>query len=133
MLEPLGGYLLLAAEMWRGLNGARVLQANFPYTELCSAFNFGPSLEANRTVGTLVSEVLKHWPGEWSDQSDPNAPHEASLLNLSIDKAHHMLGWGPRWGFETTIERTVNWYKSVGDDGASTVDRTIQDIQNYIK
>lgn len=113
VLEPLGGYLLLAAELWRGLKEQPALQANFPFTDLCSAFNFGPNLSSNRPVGELVEEVLKHWPGDWEDQSDPSAPHEASLLNLSVDKAHHMLGWSPRWGFSDTIAHTVDWYRQV--------------------
>jgi CDP-glucose 4,6-dehydratase len=29
------------------------------------------------------------------------------MLNLVIDKAHHQLGWSPRWDFATTVERTV--------------------------
>jgi CDP-glucose 4,6-dehydratase len=40
-------------------------------------------------------------------QSDPQAPQEASLLNLVIDRAHHQLGCSPRWDFATTVERTV--------------------------
>ena len=34
----------------------------------------------------LVVEALLHRPGSWVDQSDPGAPHEASLLNLVIDQ-----------------------------------------------
>ena len=112
VLEPLGGYLTLAAELWRGLNQQPALRANFEYTQLCGAFNFGPQLSSNRSVGALVEEVLKSWTGVWLDQSDPNARHEASLLNLSIDKAHHMLGWGPKWDFEDTIEETIKWYQA---------------------
>lgn len=111
VLEPLGGYLLLAAELWRGLNDQPAVQTRFHYSELCTAFNFGPSVRSNRPVQELVNEVLKHWDGSWRDDSDPHAPHEARLLNLSIDKAHHMLGWQPRWDFETTICETVGWYR----------------------
>jgi len=113
VLEPLGGYLLLAAELWRGLNGQATLQANFPYQDLCTAFNFGPNLSSNRPVGELVEEVLRNWPGEWLDQSNPNALHEASLLNLATDKAYHMLSWSPRWDFSETIKKTVDWYRLV--------------------
>ena len=38
-------------------------------------------------------------------------------LHLQIDKSHHQLGWHPRWNFKTTVERTVNWYKSVAEGG----------------
>ena len=81
VLEPLGGYLRLAEAL-----------AIDPYPP-CEAFNFGPHLESNQPVSKLVASMLSHWPGEWIDQSDPDAPHEAGLLHLQIDKAHHRLGW----------------------------------------
>ena len=46
-------------------------------------------------------------------QSDPQATHEASLLNLVTDKVHHQLGWSPRWDFATTLERTEGWYRQM--------------------
>jgi CDP-glucose 4,6-dehydratase len=60
----------------------------------------------------LVQEILKHWPGSWEDKSNPNAVHEASLLNLSIEKAYHLLAWKPVWSFEKAIEATIAWYKT---------------------
>lgn len=131
VLEPLSGYLLLAAELWRGLNGQAPLKANFDYTELCGAFNFGPTLQSNRPVSELVTEVLKHWPGEWLDQSDPNAVHEASLLNLAIDKAHHMLDWQPRWNFAETIAETVKWYQVAQSNTFDAQAETQKQIQHY--
>jgi len=100
VLEPLGGYLRLAEAL-----------ISYPDPP-CEAFNFGPSLASNRPVRELVESIIKHWPGEWIDQSDPNAPHEANLLHLQIDKAHHLLGWQPRWDYATTISRTVGWYRA---------------------
>jgi CDP-glucose 4,6-dehydratase len=102
VLEPLSGYLWLAA---------RLSQSSALDSQLASAFNFGPSHEANRTVGELVVEVLKHWPGKWNDMSDAKAVHEAKLLQLSTDKAHAMLGWSPVWNFSQTIEFTVQWHR----------------------
>jgi CDP-glucose 4,6-dehydratase len=75
-------------------------------------FNFGPNLDSNQTVASLVEETLKHWPGSWEDHSDPHAPHEAVKLNLATDKAFHLLGWKPRWNFQQTVEKTVSWYKA---------------------
>jgi CDP-glucose 4,6-dehydratase len=131
VLEPLGGYMLLAAELWRGLNNQPPLQANFPYADLCGAFNFGPELASNRTVDALVKEVLKSWPGEWEDKSDPNAHHEASLLNLAIDKAHHMLNWKPRWDFEKTIQETIDWYRAIDKDSSQAATLTKKQIETY--
>ncbi len=106
VLEPLSGYLTVAA----ALAGAE--DVPFPLPAYCSAFNFGPNLSSNRTVRDLVREILRHWPGEWSDQSDPHALHEAKLLNLATDKAFHYLGWKPAWTFEETIGETVAWYRA---------------------
>jgi len=109
VLEPLSGYLWLAACL---AADHRPQTADCrPDANLASAFNFGPSHDSNRTVAELVQEVLKHWPGRWEDKSDPNAVHEAGLLQLSIDKATALLGWWPAWGFATAIEQAVHWYR----------------------
>jgi CDP-glucose 4,6-dehydratase len=118
VLEPLGGYLLLAER----------LSAD---PSLATAFNFGPQLEANRSVSELVAEALRHWRGRWEDQSDPQAPHEASLLNLVIDKAHHELGWAPRWEFATTVKRTVGWYRQVQEGQASALACCLADLEAF--
>jgi CDP-glucose 4,6-dehydratase len=118
VLEPLGGYLLLAERL------------NTDVT-LADAFNFGPQLDANRSVRELVEEALLHWPGSWIDQSDPNAPHEASLLNLVIDKVHHQLGWAPRWDFATTVARTVSWYRQLAARNATALDCCMLDLLAY--
>jgi len=131
VLEPLSGYLLLGAELWRGLTGESALQANFGLDDLCTAFNFGPHIDSNRPVRALVEEVLRHWRGEWEDQSDPPAPHEASLLNLATDKAHHVLNWAPRWSFEETIKRTVDWYRCAESGGSQIQQFTQQQIVDY--
>jgi CDP-glucose 4,6-dehydratase len=118
VLEPLGGYLLLAER----------LSAD---PSLAEAFNFGPQLEANRSVRELVEQALRHWPGSWADQSDPQAPHEASLLNLVTDKAHHQLGWSPRWDFATTVERAVGWYRQVQEGQASALACCLADLEAF--
>ena len=117
VLEPLGGYLRLAEQ----------LAADHG---IASAFNFGPGLEANRSVRALVEAALQHWPGSWRDCSDPNAPHEAGRLHLQIDKAHHQLGWRPRWDFATTVARTVGWYRAV-HDGAHAMACCLADLEAY--
>jgi CDP-glucose 4,6-dehydratase len=110
VLEPLSGYLSLGAKLHRTLLEPTRAGAN-RLGQLCSAFNYGPALESNLSVGAVVAEVLKHWPGTIQDLSDPKAVHEASLLNLATDKAYHTLAWQPRWHFAETIARTVSWYR----------------------
>ena len=58
------------------------------------------------------------------------APHEAGLLNLSIEKARSVLGWHPKWDFETAVARTMNWYRNV-EQGACPIDMTLRDIEAY--
>jgi CDP-glucose 4,6-dehydratase len=82
-------------------------------TRLAGAFNFGPSLAANRSVETLVKELLKHWPGDWQDRWESDAPHESRLLNLATDKAFHLLGWRSVWSFEEAARHTMYWYREV--------------------
>ena len=117
VLEPLSGYLWLAACLRSKLPSSTsdlpspISNLQSPSSALASPFNFGPSHESNRTVAELVQEILKHWPGRWEDRSAPNAVHEAGLLQLSIDKAHALLGWQPVWNFPTAVEQTVRWYR----------------------
>jgi CDP-glucose 4,6-dehydratase len=110
VLEPLGGYLWLAARMAEPALAGPSAPEPIRFRD---AFNFGPRLESNRTVAELVIEILKYRPGQWEDRSDPKAPHEAGLLNLSIEKAFHLLKWRPVWDFEETVARTVDWYSVV--------------------
>jgi len=111
VLEPLSGYLWLAAVL------SRPSLRPYHKSAFTGAFNFGPGLESNRTVAELVATALRHWPGAWEDQGDPNAVHEAKLLNVSTDKAYHLLGWKPVWGFPKAVEATVGWYRRADEVG----------------
>lgn len=102
VLDCLSGYLCLGARM-----GAE--PAN---EKLRSGFNFGPELRSNRNVRAVVTEVLRHWSGDWVDQSDPQAVHEAPRLNLTIEKAANLLAWYPAWDFAEAVRQTVDWYRA---------------------
>ncbi len=118
VLEPLSGYLWLAASLSQ--------QAEAPHT-----LNFGPNSESNRCVQDLVTEILKHWPGHWIDQSPQDGLHEAKLLNLSIDKAASTLGWRPVWNFEQTLQRTVEWYRRSLLNPSETLTLTRDQIESF--
>jgi len=101
VLEPLSGYLTLAARLLNDDNPA-----------LCDGWNFGPNVEGNACVKDLVETFLETWgSGTWEDKSDPNQLHEAHLLRLSIEKAVMQLGWRPVWAFRETIRQTAAWYR----------------------
>lgn len=125
VLEPLSGYLWLGAV----LHNSRLTgyDDNKPFR---SAFNFGPRLTSNRTVAQLVESLITQTGGEWQDCSDPQALHEASKLNLAIDKAFHLLQWQPVWDFEQTITHTAEWYLQEAD-GQTVSEITKQQIKQY--
>jgi CDP-glucose 4,6-dehydratase len=100
VLDCLSGYLWL---------GARLARAD-KQTPLASAFNFGPGAQADLPVCDLVKEILGIWPGRWEQIGQPNAPHEADRLNLSIEKAAALLHWFPTWQFKKAIQETIVWY-----------------------
>jgi len=117
VLEPISGYL------WLGAALAHPERFGYPTSaQFRGAFNFGPNLSSNRTVAQLVEELLKHAPGKWEDRSDPKAPHEASKLNLAVDKAFHLLAWQPVWNFESTLANTASWYvRDAAGESAATM------------
>ncbi len=121
VLEPVFGYLRL---------GARVLAEP---KKLSGAWNFGPKAEAVRTVKELTECIVRLWgSGVVEARHAPkNAPHEAGLLALNCDKAHHELGWSAQWTFEAALEKTVRWYKDV-NEGAAPLVTTRAQIQSYL-
>ncbi len=126
VLEPLGGYLLLAARM---LAADEVSRAN-----LCEGWNFGPQTDATRPVRDVTDALVGAWgSGSWVDRSDRSAPHEAKLLRLSIEKAWARLGWSPRWGFERTFAETARWYRAwhEGADGPALDALCVEQIHRY--
>lgn len=125
VLEPLSGYLSLAQHLYEH-QAADLLIPN-PFAR---PFNFGPSLEANRSVQELIDTLLKHWLGRWQAQGDGVAPHEAGLLHLVSDQARRLLGWHSRWNFEVTVERTVYWYYQV-HKGTTALQCCLNDLQGY--
>lgn len=132
VLEPLGGYLMLAERVYQQLvESASIADKQGLY----GAFNFGPNLASNRTVRDLVEFILQHWQGTWVDRSNPAAVHEANLLNLVTDKAFHTLGWQPLWNFERTIRETVVWYREASQFLPGDKDKfqslTLRQIQEY--
>lgn len=63
MLQPLGGFLLLAERLHISL------EAPVAAAGLADAFNYGPHRSAKRPVCLLVEEILRHCPGRWEDHS----------------------------------------------------------------
>jgi CDP-glucose 4,6-dehydratase len=122
VLEPLSGYLTLAARMI-------VAQG----AHLSEAWNFGPLTTQEATVAELADAVVKRWgSGSWVQAGETPANVEAKTLRISIDKAVSLLGWQPQWDFGETVGRTVDWYRSFYDSGSSSMrEPSLADISAY--
>jgi CDP-glucose 4,6-dehydratase len=121
VLQPLSGYLTLAARMLRR-----------PSAQWCDAWNFGPLPNAAVTVRELAEMFIEYWGhGSWVDCSDASKPHEAHTLSLSIDKALTELAWRPRWSVRETVERTAKWYKRYYTDPNSAAAACLDDIDAF--
>jgi CDP-glucose 4,6-dehydratase len=122
VLDPLGGYLLLAQ---------RLYEAPERHAE---AWNFGPGDEtpvpagelARRLVAILGKGTLEVMP------PDPKAVHEATFLKLDCSKARARLGWRPRLGVDAALEMTARFYRAHLDDAGSAramLDAQISDFE----
>lgn len=124
VLEPLSGYLCLAADLYK---------SNKHHGE---AYNFGPSANQNFPVSELIEEMSKYWNQiKWNDVSkNKGHVHEAGLLKLNCDKALSDLEWHSTLRFEETVKMTVEWYKSYYQNKNQTMyNFTISQIELYTK
>ena len=100
VLEPLGGYLVLAERL--ATEGAA----------FASAWNFGPAPEDARPVGWIADRIVELW-GEgaaWKLDEETHLP-EATYLRLDCSKAERLLGWRPKLPLEEALDWTVSWYR----------------------
>lgn len=100
VLDPLNGYLMLAENLYKF--GPK-------YGE---AWNFGPDINESRDVEWIVRKLCKKWGNGANYKIDRGKhPHEAPYLRLDCMKAKIKLGWAPKWGLETSLNKIVDWTK----------------------
>ncbi|WP_179036830.1 CDP-glucose 4,6-dehydratase [Paenibacillus sp. URB8-2] len=101
VLEPLGGYLLLAQ---------RLYEDGVQYAE---AWNFGPEEQDAQSVESVVSRFCRLWGEGAAYEVVPDGKlHEAAALKLDCSKAKARLGWRPRWNLDIALAQTASWYKA---------------------
>jgi len=99
VLEPLGGYLLLAEKLW----------GDGP--EYMEGWNFGPNYEDVKPVSWIIDKLSQKWGDHIRWEVEGKNQHEANYLKLDCSKAKTKLGWFPKINLEQAIELTVEWYK----------------------
>ena len=80
----------------------------------------------------LSEKVISVYGSKLDLKHDKNAHHEALTLHLNCDKSNAILKWYPKWNFDITIERTVNWYIN-HLKGENAEDLTLFDINEFLK
>ncbi len=119
VLEPLSGYLLLAARL------------DAEPKSYSGAWNFGPRSTEIRTVNSLAEKIIEYWgSGKLEIIQLEQKLHEARLLHLNCDKSHQLIGWEPRWSFDQTVSETVYWYRKILQ-GSPAMDVTRRQIIEY--
>ena len=124
VLEPLSGYLALAARLQS--DPARHGQA----------YNFGPRPERNRTVLELLAELAQIWghpdpPRSYEVLERPPFA-EAELLLLNCDKARADLAWEATLTGAETVRLTGEWYREVRDTPDRASETTHRQIADYV-
>lgn len=120
VLEPLAGYMLLAARLHDSPK------------EYSGSWNFGPPKNAVNTVHDLAGRIISYWGGgKIETAGESNGPHEARLLHLNCDKAFYVLGWHPRWDFDRTVRETTLWYRDVWE-GKPALQKSRGQIEAYM-
>jgi CDP-glucose 4,6-dehydratase len=118
VLEPLAGYLMLAKQLFeQGENTA-------------GAWNFGPDESDARPVQWIVEQLCSQAEAaSWRCDSGTQ-PHEANFLKLDSSKAKAQLGWSPRWGLATALEKTLAWHQA-WKYGSDMADCSLKQIADY--
>jgi CDP-glucose 4,6-dehydratase len=122
VLEPLSGYLILGAQLYKGnvLNG--------------DSFNFGPLSQYSKTVKMLIEDLSKYWNNNTAQAYKITGNikfHEAGLLKLNCDKALSRLKWMPALGYDKLIEFTSSWYLKFYKGQYDMFAFTLSQIEEY--
>lgn len=121
VLEPLTGYLMLAARLLSADGG--------PYAR---SWNFGPRAGDQATVGYVAQRIARLWGGDAQVLRDNAAhPHEAGLLALDSGMATSLLGWRPHWSLDEALRSTVAWQRAY-ESGQDMRAFTLCQIETYL-
>ncbi len=122
VLEPLSGYLLLAARLFD--DGSR----------FAGGWNFGPVETNTCAVRELIEKLISiSGRGSYSVPPSEKAPHEAQLLKLDISKANTLLKWRPVLSFRETVEFTASGYMDELTGNSNLYACRLAQLEQYIR
>jgi CDP-glucose 4,6-dehydratase len=118
VLECLSGYLLLGEKLLKGEK------------QFAEGWNFAPNQASTTPVIKIVEQIKKLWPKlDYEINISTKPLHEAHLLKLDSSKANALLGWNNIWDLDTTVSKTIEWYRNFYQDQKLL---THADIEEYI-
>ena len=122
VLEPLAGYLRL---------GQMLLEHGAKYA---TGYNFGPEPDTDVRVAAVAQRVANAWgDGASVAVGSGDGLHEATLLQLNIDKARNELDVRPVYDAETAIDKTTAWYRAFYDGNMNMIDFTKSQLDEFVK
>jgi len=101
VLDPVSGYLLLAALLERG------------DVKFSQSWNFGPVTDSQKSVSDVLTRMKMIWNDlafEYNENEEDL--HEAAILAVDSSKARIEMKWSPVWDFDKSVKKTVEWYRS---------------------
>ena len=101
LLEPLSGYLWLAAKLL-SKEGIRFAEA----------WNLGPADRQQITAEQVVQKAIQLWGTGSYSTGTTQQEVETEVLRLDSDKATHRLGWHPICDWEEALGETIGWYRA---------------------
>lgn len=123
VLEALNGYLILIEKM------------HSKGEQFSEGWNFGPDDTDAKPVSWLADTLVSHWgTGQWSTETNLNAPHEAYTLRLDSSKAKSKLHWTPTLKLELALKWIAEWYRCYYDGGnvKALSENQIEAFQNQV-
>ena len=124
VLEPIGGYLLLAQKLFKEPK------------KYSGSWNFGPQPSERKDVKQLVKTFFKNINLKRKSkiifkEDNNKKTKESSELQLSCDKSNKYLNWKPKWNYEQTIKYTAEWYYTYILKKKKIIEISKKQIKNY--
>ena len=121
VLEPLGGYLLLAEKLYN--NKLKKIDQNW---------NFAPNISSCVSVKYVANYFAKNLELKMkiAKKNTREFKPETSLLRLSNYKSRKLLKWYPKWSIDKSLDKIIEWNIKVKKNKHADV--CFQQVKNYM-
>ena len=120
VLDVIYGYILTA-------NNAIIKKNSY------DSFNFSLNDFNNYNVLKIANTLLKKFNLNTLKITKNKGLTEKSYLNINSEKAENILDWKAKYKIDESINLTVDWYKDIISNKVKPVDKTIEQIENYLQ